>query len=89
MENERILRIHNIYNPGGQETDGLNALQEVLIRNKDSEQIMLRDFNLHHPHWGGLDAYLDKRTEHLILMAEEFAIEQALLVGTVTYEENC
>ncbi len=89
MENERILRIHNIYNPGGQETDGLNALQEVLIRNKDSEQIMLGDFNLHHPHWGGLDAHLDERAEHLILMAEEFAMEQALPVGTVTYEENC
>ncbi len=61
----------------------------MLIRNKDSEQIMLRDFNLYHPHWGRLDAHLDERAEHLILIAEEFAIEQALPVGTVTYEENC
>ncbi len=61
----------------------------MLIRNKDSEQIILGDFNLYYPYWGGLDAHLDERAEHLILMAEEFAMEQALPVGTVTYEENC
>ncbi len=88
-ENDRIIRIHNIYNPGDQQADGLSKLHEALIKNKNDEQIMLGDFNLHHTMWGGSEASIDERADELIFMAEEFAMEQALPVGTVTYEENC
>ena len=49
---------------------------------------MLGDFNLHYPVWGGIQAKLDDKAEDLILLAEEFAMEQALPVKTATYEEN-
>lgn len=47
-ENKRLIRIHNVYNSGSQEENGLSRLHEALNINKDSEQIMLDDFNLHH-----------------------------------------
>lgn len=88
-ENNRIIRIHNIYNPGDQQKDGLEGLHQTLTKNKNNEQVMLGDFNLHHTMWGGLEANNDDRANDLILMAEEFAMEQALPIGTITYEENC
>ncbi len=86
---DRVIYIHNIYIPGDQQTDGLNALHEALTKVKDEEQIMLGDFNLHHTMWGGPDANIDERSDELIFIAEEFAMEQALPEGTTTYEENC
>ena len=64
-------------------------MHEALIKNKNDEQIMLDDFNLYHTMWGESEASIDERADELIFMAEEFVMEQALPVGTVTYEENC
>ena len=87
--NDRVIAIHNIYNPGYPETGGLDHMRRVLGDSNDTEQIMLGDFNLHHPLWGGMRAKIDDKAEDLILLAEEFAMEQALPVETATYEENC
>ena len=89
VRNNRVVTIHNIYNPGYPETGGLDQMRKALDESHDTEQIMLGDFNLHHPSWGGIRAKIDDKAEDLILMAEEFAMEQALPVGTAIYEENC
>ena len=87
--NGRIIRIHNIYNPGAQEANELSRLYETLKYHRNSEQIMLGDFNLHHALWGGPGVKQDDGADELIMIAEEFAMEQLLPAGTVTYEENC
>jgi exonuclease III len=47
---ERTIQIHNIYNPQ-QTNSSLRVLPELL--RAEGEHILLGDFNLHHPFWGG------------------------------------
>ena len=64
-------------------------MHKALIKNKNDEQIMLGDFNLHHTMWGGSKTSIDERADELIFMAKEFVMKQALPVETIIYEENC
>ena len=47
----------------------------MLGDSEDAEQIMLGDFNLYHPSWGGINVKIDNKAEDLILIVKEFAIE--------------
>jgi hypothetical protein len=53
------------------------------------EQILLGDFNLHHPLWGGLAV---RRThadsEDLVAIIEDFNLSNTLPPGTITFEEG-
>ena len=54
-----------------------------------NEQVLLGDFNLHHPLWGGLNREVtDFESEDLIDIIEDFALHNTLLPGAVTYEEG-
>lgn len=87
---DREIRIHNIYNPcQGTGSSTLPALQGALSTHEGKEQIVLGDFNLHHPSWGGLQATIDADSEELLLTTEQFLLQQLLPPGTPTYEENC
>ena len=50
-----------------------------------SEQIVLGDFNLHHPSWGGTEVQADQEADEPILLTEEFEMKQVLLQGTITW----
>ena len=90
---ERIIHIHNIYNPG-QAAPNKNAsverLQEILRgASGTDEHIWLGDFNLHHPAWGGIDVeYTEADSEILLEAIEEHQMEQLLTPGTITYSQN-
>lgn len=50
------LTVHNIYNPVRNSTSERTALADVraiLNEHQSNEQILLGDFNLHQPPWGG------------------------------------
>ncbi len=51
----------------------------------ESEQIVIGDFNLHHPSWGGADVQADQEADELILLTKEFEMEQVLPRGTMTW----
>lgn len=51
--------------------------------------MLLGDFNLHHPLWGGLNREVtDSESEDLIDIIGDFALHNTLPPGTVTYEEG-
>jgi exonuclease III len=88
---ERVV-IHNVYNPPKTSSNRQSALpqvREALRQHQTNEQVLLGDFNLHHPLWGGLNREVtDLESEDLIDIIGDFALYNTLPPGTVTYEEG-
>lgn len=86
------LAIFNVYNPpkGAQDRTGvLTALDEFLTRSGTAEQIVVGDFNLHHPMWGGERVVqADAEALELIEVMEHHGLESTLQPGTITYKEG-
>jgi hypothetical protein len=86
---ERVV-IHNVYNPPKTSSNRQSVLpqvREALEHHQTNEQVLLGDFNLHHPLWGGLNREVtDPESEDLIDIIENFALHKTLLPGAVTYE---
>lgn len=91
ISNARTIRIHNIYNPCQQSGDP-SLIPTIVDRLNESpsniEHILLGDFNLHHPLWGGLGTAVDEDTEHLILLTQRTDMEQVLPCGTITWHRG-
>jgi hypothetical protein len=53
----RTVHIHNVYYPvegqDGNQPSTLPDLRKVLASNPEGEHLLIGDFNLHHPMWGG------------------------------------
>jgi hypothetical protein len=85
------VTVHNIYNAvGGSGPTGptLTDICAVLEKHSSNEQILLGDFNLHHPLWGGQAVrYTDLQAEDLIAIMEDFDLSSTLAPGTIIYEE--
>src|SRR6266487_6599700 len=88
----RTLRIYNVYNLPPISTQDttrpstLPALYKDLQESPHEHTMVLGDFNLYHPLWGGCTmlsqhAYADK----LINMVEEHDLTQLTLLGTITW----
>ena len=88
---ERVV-IHNVYNPPKTSSNRQSALpqvREALEHHQTNEQVLLGDFNLHHPLWGGLNREAtDPESEDLIDIIGDFALHNTLPPGTTTYEEG-
>jgi exonuclease III len=86
------ITIHNIYNPARRsESDNtvLTDARTVLHKNQSHEQILLGDFNLHHPMWGGANVrHTDPESADLLAIMEDFNLDSTLPPGTITYEER-
>ena len=86
------IAIHNVYNPtqtATNRTSALPLLHRLLVKYRDSEQIVLGDFNLHHPQWGGpLSRDPEAEAEQLVDLGERFGLTITTTPGTVTYREN-
>lgn len=86
------LTVHNIYNPVRNSTSERTALADVraiLNEHQSNEQILLGDFNLHQPPWGGPNVgHTHLESENLIAIIEDFDLSNTLLPGTITYEEG-
>ena len=56
---------------------------------QSDESILLGDFNLHHPLWGGSDVRpTDSESEDLAAIMEDLDLSSTLRPGTITYEER-
>lgn len=80
------LRIINVYNDQ-QRGESLNLLQRVLPTAREQKGVpylILRDFKLHHPVWGGDDAPRDARAEDLLDLMEAAGLDSWLASDTVT-----
>ena len=84
--------VHNIYNLARRSESDSTILVDVctiLHDNQFSEQILLGDFNLHHPMWGGTDVrHIDPESADLLAIIEDFNLGSTLPPGTITYEER-
>lgn len=79
----RILHIHNIYNPtiASEEPSKIPLLQTILETSPLDEHMVLGDFNLHHPNWGGPNC-------RSVILAEQYYLAQLVPTGTITYSEG-
>ena len=87
----RKIHIHNIYNPSPlsiSATDSPSTLPAALRQlNGPGEHILLGDFNLHHPHWGGARVRgQHEASEQLLDIIESKNLSLTLPRGTVTWE---
>lgn len=91
----RRIQIHNIYNQtlaeGTLPTIKLlaNVTGASLNNGGMHEQMIVGDFNLHHPIWGGDQAKTDRGSDELLDITESLSMDQILPRGTPTYTENC
>lgn len=88
----REIKLHNIYNPDQRVENRqsiLPRLRKVLDSNRQIEQIVVGDFNLHHEMWGGPDISRgEAEAEDLIELMEDYNLTNTLAPGTITYEEG-
>jgi exonuclease III len=86
------LTIHNVYNPArrsASENTALADIRAILHEYQTNEQVLLGDFNLHHPMWGCPDVrHIDPESEDLITIIEDFNLSSTLRPGAITYEER-
>ena len=67
----------------------LAEIQRVLQETRDNvENILLGDFNLHHPLWKGTGVEADEDAKTLIMLTEEAYLKQVLPPGTVTWQRH-
>jgi hypothetical protein len=81
----------NIYNECGI-TDTVELVSKLLgnrQRRRGRQHTMIaRDFNLHHPAWGGIEATQDLGADKLIELCDETDLDLWLEPGTVTRDQN-
>lgn len=78
------LHIHNIHNPIiiNNAPGHLPLLSEKLATSPLDEHIILGDFNLHHPAWGGIGTKIDNDSEVLLAVVEQYGVYLLLKTGT-------
>jgi hypothetical protein len=86
----RTVYIHNIYNEprGGTIARIQEELGRIREEDGDSEHILLGDFNLHHPCWGGPGVQEDAEAEDLLEIMDSYDMENVTEEGVATWERN-
>lgn len=88
----REVKVHNIYNPDQRAENRrsvLPQLRRVLDSARQTEQILIGDFNLHHELWGGSHVpRTEAEAEDLVEIMEDYNLTNTLAPGTITYEEG-
>jgi endonuclease/exonuclease/phosphatase family metal-dependent hydrolase len=89
-EQGETIAIHNIYNPvvAIEPTySAITVLQGVLRQWNRTEQLVVGDFNLHHPYWGGFRVQRpDPEAEEIIELVDEHQLGLLYEPGTITYK---
>ncbi|GFF29182.1 hypothetical protein IFM61606_10307 [Aspergillus udagawae] len=85
------LRLYNIYNPrldADSQTDTLDILEQVINR-QNSSCLLLGDFNLHHPAWGGdYIRHTDTRSDKLLELTDAWLLDLWTEPGAITRDEQ-
>ncbi|KMU88200.1 hypothetical protein CIHG_05371 [Coccidioides immitis H538.4] len=84
---EDTLHIHNFYNPvAATGQSNISLLHEVLTASPEQNHIVVGNFNLHHPLWGGAGTRQDPESEELIQLIGLHQLQSLLSPGSVTYQ---
>ena len=86
-EQKKRLHIHNIYREAirGDVTETLDRLNSLLEEDPDGQHMVVGDFNLHHPVWGGLEIEGDREAEQLLTIIDERQLSLLLPQGSITW----
>jgi len=74
----RTINVHNIYNPckSSEDKSNLPLLRTALGGKANEEHIVMGDFNLHHPKWGGDEVRADADAYELVVILAKEAQQQ-------------
>jgi exonuclease III len=89
----RVIQVHNIYNPSppsySSTAQGTLATLRKCLQEQANDHIVIGDFNLHHPHWGGLARPTQHAAADILLdIAQESSLILATPCGTTTWRER-
>lgn len=86
----RTIYIHNIYNEprGGTITRIREEIERIRIGDRDGEHMILGDFNLHHPSWGGAGTRGDAEAEDLLEIMDIHDMEIVTEPGVAPWERK-
>jgi ribonuclease HI len=88
------LHIHNIYNPQSSTSEPspipevIRSIHRSKEETRENQHVIVGDFNLHHPRWGGAGARRSKEAGTLIEGMEREDMEILLPRGTITRIEG-
>lgn len=82
----RCIHIHNLYREAtrGNITAILDQLNGVL--DEEEQHLVVGDFNLHHPTWGGIGVEGDPQAEQLLQLMDERQLSLLLPQGSITWQ---
>ena len=82
----KCLHIYNIYQEAirGDVTETLKQLNNLFEKDSDGQHVVVEDFNLHHPAWGGLGIEGDREAEQLLIIIDERQLSLLLPQGSIT-----
>ena len=86
----REVRFVNVYNQKEEGWEGLNLLKCIILSAQDQNRrkmsyLILGDFNLHHPVWGGDKVTVDKEAEDVLELMDMANLDLWLEPGTITW----
>lgn len=91
----KAIRLHNVYNPSPNSTTSVNSpstlprLVKAIEENPEDTHMVVGDFNLHHPYWGGPRCFSrHAAADHLIDVATQATLDLLTPPGTITREMN-
>ncbi|EED15319.1 conserved hypothetical protein [Talaromyces stipitatus ATCC 10500] len=89
----RIVHIHNIYNLVESQNENqpstLPDLRKALESDREEEHLLIGDFNLHYPMWGGVQSRkTSEEATDLLELITDYHLELLLPVGTKTRQDN-
>ena len=83
---KQTIQIHNIYNP--QQTNNNFCVLPKLLKTKE-KHILLGDFNLHHPFWGGVTIIsADDIANNFICATKAIGLNLVIKVGIKTWAKG-
>jgi len=90
LDTQSPISVHNVYNPvqptPRSMVEGTLALLPQLL-SEPGEHVVVGDFNLHHPRWGGQGCVSqDAAADIFIRLTDRFNLEYTLEPGTITRE---
>ena len=65
-----MIHLHNLYNPDPREGSLAEEIEEIFRQDPQDQHVILGDFDLHHPSWGGQGTGQDEEAEDLIYEIE-------------------
>ena len=86
-----IVVIINVYNPrsGHDQARTWQTIEEILTQNAPGEEVLLLgDFNLHHPVWGGIRAAREAQGDHLLMATEAYNLRIHTPQGIATWKRG-